>query len=225
VQRNGCAFFYAYICLKQKNMAASHNLLMSITYLGPVEYYARLLSANKIMLEREEHYFKQTYRNRCNIYTANGLQALSIPVIKVHGNHTRIKDIRIDYSGKWPSEHWRAILSAYSHAPYFLFYKDILEPFYFKQYDWLFEYNLQLMEQIFQVLEVEVKFLFSETYMHNPDDYTDLRNAIHPKQKSDKSFPPYIQVFAEKFGFVPNLSIIDLLFNEGPAAKSYLENI
>lgn len=202
------------------------KILLSTAYLAPIEYYGSIVNADNVTIEQEEHYVKQTYRNRCMIATANRIQVLTIPVIKVDGNHTKIKDVQITYAEKWQMIHWRAILSAYSHSPYFLYYKNLLEPFYFKKFKYLFDLNFQLQEEILNILEVEKKIIFTESFEVNTgNESLDLRNSFQPKIKSPKNFPPYIQVFAEKFDFFPNLSIIDLLFNEGPAAIDYLKKI
>lgn len=207
-------------------MSDLKKILLSSAYLAPVEYYGCIVNADKLIIEHEEHYIKQTYRNRCLIATANEIQALTIPVIKVNGNRTKVKDIQISYAEKWQMIHWRAILSAYSHSPYLLYYKDLLEPYYFNKFKYLFDFNYQLMEEILNVLEVEIKIIATESFEMKPESgCLDLRKTYHPKIKSSKNFPPYIQVFAEKFDFLPNLSIIDLLFNEGPSAVDYLKNI
>ena len=136
-------------------MNGLNNILLSTAYLGPIEYFASMSNAKEVTIEKQEHYIKQTYRNRCLIATANGIQSLTIPVIKVNGNRTKIKDIQIAYSEKWQLLHWRAIVSAYNHSPYFLYNKDILEPFYFKEFKFLFDFNFQLLEELLGVLEID----------------------------------------------------------------------
>lgn len=202
------------------------KILFSTAYLGPIEYYRNIISADEVVLEQQEHYIKQTYRNRCIIATANEVQTLTIPVIKVNGNRTKVKDIQISYAEKWQMVHWRAVHSAYSHSPYFLYYKDILEPFYYKEFKYLLDFNTQLLEKILNLLEVDKKITFTESFEINPGNETiDKRNSFHPKIKSSKIFPPYIQVFDEKYKFIPNLSVVDLLFNEGPSAIDYLNKL
>lgn len=207
-------------------MIDTKKILLSTTYLGTIEFFANIIVADEVLMEQHEHYIKQTFRNRCTIATANGLQSLTIPVIKVNGNHTKMKDILIAYDERWQILHWRTIVSAYSNSPYFLYYKDLLEPFYFKEFKFLIDFNFQLLEEILDILEINRKISFTELFKVNPENnLVDLRNSFHPKVKSDQNFSPYIQVFAEKFEFFPNLSIIDLLFNEGPSTIDYLKKI
>jgi hypothetical protein len=201
------------------------DIVLTSAYLGPVEYFTWLAQADQVLLENDEHYTKQTYRNRCRILTANGMLDLVIPVIKVNGNHTKIRDVKISYSEKWQLNHWRAIQAAYSHAPYFLYYSDALFPFYRKKTDTLFELNLQMIEVINDLLGIKPAIRFTENYRTSYDKTIDLRETIHPKKKSSLTFTEYTQVFSDRMKFMPNLSIIDLLFNQGPEAKDYLQNM
>ncbi len=207
-------------------MKITPAILFSTAYLGPIEYFTYIINCDSILIEKEEHYIKQTYRNRCVIYTANGVQSLTIPVIKVNGNRTKIKDIKISYAEKWQLIHWRAISSAYSNSPYFLYYRDELEQFYFEKHKYLLDYNNRLFETILKILEWDIEIKFTQLYYEKIEKgMVDLRNEINPKKELKIQFNPYTQVFAEKFGFVSNLSIIDLIFNLGPESNEYLLTI
>lgn len=199
------------------------TILLSTAYLPPVDYFIWIMKSDSIIIEGDENYCKQTYRNRCEIYTTNGKLNLTIPVIKTSGNHTKIKDIKIDYSENWQMKHWRAIVSAYNHSPYFLFYKDALKPLYFKNYNFLFEYNSLVLNTTLSMLKTQKSITYNSSYIKNTlPGILDLRNEINPKKKSNLNLKLYRQVFAERSGFIPNMSIIDLIFNLGPDSKDFL---
>ncbi len=203
-----------------------NEILLSTAYLPPIEYFATLVQSDAIKIEIHEHYCKQSYRNRCKIITANGLLNLSIPVNKINGNHTFSKDIRISYLSNWQSNHWRAIESAYNKSPFFLYYRDELEKFYTQSYDRLIDYNSALLSLLLKKLGISKTINFSEEFLKLNNSGNDKRCSIHPKSvEEDVIFPHYYQVFEQKYGFIPNVSIIDLLFNEGPESKFYLEKI
>jgi hypothetical protein len=202
--------------------------LLSTSYLGPVQYFTKFLVHPVQIIEQYDHYIKQTYRNRCNIMGANGMLPLSIPVLKGQAHKTFVRDIRIDYDKKWQKLHWRRIESAYRHSPFFEFYMDDFSPFYEKRFEFLLDFNTTLLEIVLQSLEIDNTTDFSEEFIHaGTGDHADYREAIHPKRdlSSDPLFVPlsYQQVFTERHGFKANLSIIDLLFNEGPNARLVLE--
>lgn len=200
------------------------TVLLPLTYLGPVSYYACMLQAENVVIEKHEHYIKQTYRNRCRIAAANGILDLIIPVVKVNGNHTRMKDIRVSYAGKWPLNHWRAIESAYSNTPYFMYYKDELEPFFHQQYPLLGDFDAALLARIMHLTGIEKEIKFTASYEKEMDkDCVDLRSTFTPKKPVRQVLPEYSQAFDDRWGFQSDLSIIDLLFNAGPSAKDYLE--
>ncbi|MBN1339537.1 MAG: WbqC family protein [Bacteroidales bacterium] len=200
------------------------RILLSTAYLGPVTYFAALFRKETVFIDAEEHYIKQSYRNRCLILTANGVQALIIPVVKTFGNHTRVKDIRIDYNQKWQQVHWNAICSAYNKSPFFLYYRDLFEPFYHGKTESLLEYNMNLTRLVMKSLSMDKQLLFTQDYTKgNESGAMDLRNSIHPKIIQGFALEKHVQVFSDRWPFYPDLSIIDLLFNEGPHAKDYLK--
>lgn len=201
---------------------------LSTAYLGNVQYFTKLVNADTIYIEQHEHYQKQSYRNRCNIVGANGVLTLVIPVEKDHGKKMPIRDVKIDYSQAWQQNHWRAILSAYNSSPFFEYYADDIRPFYEEKEPYLFDYNLRFTELILELLSLSSNIKPTDVYKVEVEyPQYDYRQSISPKQrlsKPDPLFNPtdYFQVFAQRFEFIPNLSIIDLLFNEGPSALQYL---
>lgn len=203
------------------------TILLSTAYLPPVQYMSALLSADKVFIEAHETYPKQTYRNRCVILSANGPLPLIIPVIKPKGNHTGITEVIIDYSTGWNRNHWRAIESAYRTSAYFEFIADVIKPFYSNPFNTLWEFNNELLKAILEFLEIPVNINFTSSFHKvEPAGVIDFRYAISPKAKMQENslpfIPPYFQVFEHRFGFTPNLSIIDLLFNEGLMAREIL---
>ena len=200
------------------------TVLLSTAYLPPLDYMVALYASAGVVFEMHETYPRQTWRNRCRIATANGLLDLSIPVEKPHGNPTTSGDVVISGKHSWQHIHWRAIRSAYSKSPFFMYYQDLLEPFYKNPApQHLVKWNHQLLEAIAGVLHPLPPVHFTEAYARKPEGVTDLRDAFSPKAHRQQlelatQLPPYYQVFDEKFGFQPNLSVADLLFNLGPDA-------
>ena len=167
------------------------------------------------MIEQFETYRKQTIRNHCSIYGPNGLQTLTVPVIKVNGNHTMTRDIRITESIPWQRLHWRSIETAYNNSPFFLYYKDEFVCIYEKRFDFLVDLNITLIEVIFNILGIKKEIRFTEQFMKGSEG---IDNTAILK----KAFSPYTQVFSPKYGFLADLSIIDLIFNMGPEAYDFL---
>lgn len=195
--------------------------ILSIAYLPPVAWFQKIKQDACIHIEKHEHYTKQSYRNRCNILAANGILPLSIPVMATH-NKQLITDVKISYDEKWQQQHWRTIESAYRNTPYFIYYADELKPFYQKKYDFLFDYNMELILLLMKKIKLNNEIRFTEIY--DVSGYiNDYRNTIHPKKDIEESvFKSYPQLFNEGNTFKANLSSIDLLFNTGPNAIDYL---
>ena len=197
---------------------------MSVAYLPPISWIKEAYQHETVILEAWETYPKQTYRNRCRIMTSNDVLPLIIPVTKVDGKSTKTKDIEIFYDEPWQRLHWRSIDAAYSNSPFYLYYKDELEKFYLKKYRFLLDLNLEILDMLFNILGRNTSFEISREYQHKPDSMTDLRNNFSPKMLVEKSrCRPYHQVFEDRFGFIHDLSIIDLLFNEGPASQEFFK--
>lgn len=189
---------------------------LSSAYLPPVQYFCKLYAFESIVIETAENYLKQTYRNRCTIATANGTQILSVPIEKPKTEKCLTKEIRISNHGEWRHLHWHALLSAYGMSPFFEYYQDDFAPFYEQRFNFLFDFNEQLMILICNLLDIHP--LISYTSHYNPHVENDFREQIRPKHIApDDTFSPepYYQVFHEKQGFLPNLSMVDLLFNMG----------
>ncbi|MBU8893125.1 MAG: WbqC family protein [Bacteroidales bacterium] len=202
----------------------SNIILLSTAYLAPVQYYTKFLVYDKVIIEAHENFIKQTYRNRCKIYGANGELTLTIPVKKIN-TKTKIKELLIDYDTNWRKLHWKSIESAYNSSPFFEYYADDFLPLFTKKFNFLFDLNTELLSMILSILDVNHKLNFTDKYVNSDGDIDDMRESIHPKKKiEDQQFKiiKYTQVFQQKTGFIPNLSIIDLLFNEGPNATEIL---
>lgn len=204
-------------------------VLLSSAYLAPIQYYTKIISYNSVYIEYFEHYSKQSYRNRCTILGTNGPLNLSIPVKKELKLKVLTKDIRIDNYTRWKQIHLRAIESAYRSSPYYIYYLDNFEAVYQKNYDFLVDLNNELQKVIMELMSVDYNIHFTFGFKSVPGPFDDFSDSIHPKErmkKPDTNFisKSYYQVFESRFGFIPNLSIVDLLFNMGPNACDVLKS-
>jgi len=191
-------------------------------YLPPVEYFAKLkLYQSGILIEKEEHFPKQTYRNRANIYSPDGVLSLTVPVVKGSKQHTKIKDVKISYDFNWQRLHWQSLQACYRRSAYFEYYEDELAPFYEKNFPFLFDYNEQLLQFILRSVKIGAAFTYTATFEPAYPLMADLRHAMDPKKESHFDQKSYLQVFEERKGFQKNLSIVDLLFNQGPHSANY----
>jgi hypothetical protein len=203
------------------------NLLLNTAYFAPVSYFSAIQQSTNIFIEQYENFGKQSYRNRCEIMSANGVLSLTVPVVKAN-RKTLVKDLKIMYVTPWQKLHFRSIESAYKNSPYYDYYIDDLMPFFEKQATFLLDLNQEILTTLFDLLKIKSNIHLTEDYIQeNHTEYTDLRDAIHPKasrRKPGAEFPvhPYHQTFSDRFPFHPNLSILDLLFCCGPEAKQYL---
>ena len=196
-------------------------------YNGPVNYFARLVREETILIEQFDSYIKQTYRNRCRVSGPNGVLSLSIPVKRNRGVKCLHRDIRIDYDKPWNKIHWKSLVAAYAASPFFEYISDDLVGFYEGRFDFLVDLNTQMLEKTLKIMGLDIPVHLTREFQEITGE-DDPRQFIHPKINTwvaDPGFAaePYHQVFSERFGFQANLSILDLLFNEGPDSLSVLK--
>lgn len=191
------------------------------TYFPNISHFVVLAQSETALWEMHDNYQKQTFRNRMHIYGANGLLALTVPVIYSQKNRQLYKDIKISYAENWQSHHWKSIESAYRTSPFFEFYEDELKPLFENKPEFLLDHNITCFETICECLQVD--FNLNKTTAFHKDADNDYRFLVNTKKTNLSAFSSYTQVFSNKHGFISNLSSLDLLFNEGTNAINYLE--
>lgn len=206
-------------------MSNFKNIVLSCAYLPPIDYFRAIKRSEQWKLEQCENYQKQSYRSRCHIFSANGLLPLYIPIERDKGLSIPIREIKIDNSKEWQVQHWRALVSAYNSSAFFDYYKDDFAPFYGNKYNFLFDYNFALLSLTLELIGFSEGIVLTQNY-ETTIRGSDYRDQIHPKKQSpfesENKKSKYHQVFALKHGYISNLSIVDLLFNEGPQSYDFI---
>lgn len=200
------------------------KVLLQPTYFPNIAAFVAMVNADTVCFELSDNYQKQTYRNRCSIYAANGRLDLNIPVRHSHKNRQLSKDIKMVDSENWQTQHLKSLHSAYSRSPFYEFYIDELEPLFLKPTEFLMDFNFECLERIFDCIQVPFKYDTTTDFTAQPENLLDARALSNARQEIPQDFESYTQVFSERHGFIPNLSILDLLFNEGPNTVNYLRS-
>ena len=203
----------------------SKNILVQPAYFAPIAQYAAILQSDKTLFEVHDNFLKQTYRTRCFIYAANGKLLLNVPVNKIKGQKTTSINTEISYAEDWQKLHFRSLQSAYKNSPFFEYYEHELAEIYNTRFITLGELHKACHRFVMDALQESIIIPNTTEYNSNPNSLIDLRTWIDAKKELDITFSTYIQMFDDKHGFIPNLSILDLIFMEGPSASIYLEKI
>jgi WbqC-like protein family len=201
------------------------NILIHPTYFPSISHFAAIVQAEKVTFEMEDNFQKQTNRNRTYIYSPNGIQLLNIPVKHSKTAHQKTKDIQIENDFDWQKQHFKSLEAAYRSSPFFEYFEDDLLPIFEKKHSFLMDLNLEVFDLITRCLRMKVEYSTTTEYFHeiNSEEITDFRFLANGK-KDHSQFESYTQVFDDKFGFINNLSVLDLVFNEGKFALDYLKS-
>lgn len=197
------------------------DLIIHPNYLPSTSQFLLMVNSKKLVFEINDHFLKQTFRNRTYIYGANGKLILSIPVIHSQKNRKLLKDVKISYSHDWPTQHWKSFQISYRSSPFFEYYEDKLIDLYKKREKYLFDFNLKSIDIISEMLKINLEYKFTKKYEDNYSDKLDYRKN-YKKIDSEYQINKYTQVFESKHGYIENLSVLDLIFNEGPNANNFL---
>jgi len=199
------------------------NILIHPTYFPPISHYIAMIKADLVTFEMEDNFQKQTNRNRMYIYSPNGVQLLNVPVKHGINKHQKYKDVRIENDFSWQKNHFKSLEAAYRTSPFFEYFEDDFRPLFEKKHEFIMDLNLEIFALVNSSLGIKIEAQKTAEYFHEVTDYTDYRSLVNGK-KDTTQIEEYTQVFNEKHGFINNLSILDLLFNEGRYAVDYLKN-
>ena len=199
-----------------------NNILIHPTYFPSISHYVAMLKADSVTFEMEDNFQKQTNRNRMYIYSPNGVQLLNIPVKHAIEKHQKYKDVRIENDFGWQKNHFKSLEAAYRTSPFFEYFEDDFRPLFEKKHEFLMDLNLEIFQLVNDSLGINIQPEKTIEFFHEATDYTDFRHLVNGK-KDITQLEEYTQVFNEKHGFINNLSILDLLFNEGRYAVDYLK--
>ncbi|TBX64974.1 hypothetical protein EZL74_12535 [Flavobacterium silvisoli] len=200
----------------------SNNIIIHPSYFPSISHFVAMSKADVVTFEMEDNFQKQTNRNRMYIYSPNGVQLLNIPIKHTKIAHQKIKDVKIETAFDWQKQHFKSLDAAYRSSPFFEYFEDDIRPIFEKKHTFLMDLNLETMSVVSRCLGFEFDYDETTEYFHEVTDKSDYRGLINGK-KDTSSFEPYTQVFGEKYGYINNLSILDLLFNEGRQALDYLK--
>lgn len=200
------------------------EILLHPTYFPSISHFVAMAQSENITFEIEDNFQKQTNRNRTYIYSPNGIQLLNIPVKHSKESHQKTKDIRIESDFDWQKQHFKSLEAAYRNSPFFEFFEDDIRPLFEKKYDFLLDLNFEALAIVSKCLRMKIDYKTTTEYFHDVDKavITDFRALVNGK-KDLSLFENYTQVFDDKYGFINNLSVLDLLFNEGKYAAEYLK--
>lgn len=198
------------------------NTLLIPTYFPSISQFVAMAKADAIVFEVEDNFQKQTNRNRTYIYSPNGIQMLNIPIKHSKERHQSTKDVQLETAFDWQKQHFKSLEAAYRTSPFFEYFEDALQPIFSKKYIFLMDLNFETISIVSKCLGMKLEFEKTTEYFHDATNFIDFRNLANGK-KDTSTFAPYTQVFGEKHGFINNLSILDLLFNEGRFALDYLK--
>ena len=200
------------------------DILIHPNYFPNIHQFTQIIKANNILFEVSDNYQKQTFRNRTYVYGANGKLGLFIPVIHTHKNRELFKDVKISYESNWMDLHLKSLQSAYRSSPYFEYFEDDFIKLYSEKEKFLADFNIKCIKLISNLLDLDLDFKISNEYVEKTNDIIDLRDLSNARKEKKIDTPKYIQVFESKHGYINNLSILDLIFSEGPNSVSLITN-